>query len=738
MSALVLKRLRQSELGWFRSVRDQKRETGRQRGLNIDVGVLVQVFGVLPDDAIPLVTRYFDGEQIVEDVRPLRHQQKNWRLTGDAVNGRHFDEVRPDDILLLLVEPRTAKEGEPAWRVTWDHVSQSARATASLYDMCGRQLRGESSILVEGSASEHILRVARRRLRGFGASATPHFTGDLQDEDWDRGLVWLLDRLKVDELSMLAESCEREDVPRVLTLLGDKVSTPNKTHLAELVLRRFGPDLLADPGRRALIRQAAARKRSTPAPPGRWHRGGEAAHAWVRAIGLPPIFAGQEVERPQDFEDIGAFKTLGPLHEYQEQLAKEIRDVLTAAAWEKRRAIAWLPTGTGKTRVMVETLLMECVLDAPRNAILWIADRDELCEQAVETFRHVWMVRGEASRSVKRGVVPTLRVVRLWGSRDWQDLPDWPTVVVASVQTLALRLEKETWRELMAILGERAAAVVFDEAHHLVAPSWGRVVEALGLSRNYNYLERNQTTAPPLFGLTATPARSSQDETAELSRRFRGRLLEPAPEWQSFARFQRDGFLSYLTIEDIKTGYTLTLTDDEARLLSLWQQIPKSALKRAGMNVQRTARIIRDLEGRLRTLRSVLVFACSVEHAHTIADVLEHRGWQAAALDGTTSRAVRWQTIQRFRRGELQVLVNYDLLATGFDAPNVDAVAIARPVVSKVLYAQMLGRGLRGPKNGGTRTCVLLDYRDDLSRLPDLETLRVSFRDEYLRWAGLE
>lgn len=738
MSALILKRLRQSELGWFRSVRDQKRESGKQRGLNIDATVLVQVFGNVPDDTLPLVAHYFNGEQMVEDRRPLRHQQKNWRLTGDAVRGRHFDDVRPDDILILLVEPREAAEGEPAWLVTWDHVSQSARATASLFEMCGRQLRGETSVLAEGSAAQHILRVARRRLRGFGAPATPHFTGDLHDEDWDQGLTWLLDRLDGSDLGALAESCSRDDVPQVLAILGDTFSAPGPVELAELVLRRFGPDLLADPKRRELIQQGASRKGGTAVAPERWHRGGEAAHAYVKALGLPTVFAGKEVERPKDFEDIGAFKTLGALHEYQEQLADGIRDVIAAGTWEKRRAIAWLPTGTGKTRVMVETLLMECLLDAPRNAILWIADRDELCEQAVETFRHVWMVRGEASRTVKRGVVPTLRVVRLWGSRDWQDLPDWPTVVVASVQTLAQRLEKELWRELLAILGERAAAVVFDEAHHLVAPSWGRVVEALGLSRTYNYLERNQTTAPPLFGLTATPARNSKDETEELSRRFRGRLLEPAPEWQSMAKFQKEGFLSYLKFEDIKTGYVLSLTEEETRLLSLWQQIPKSALKRAGTDAARTAEIVRDLETRLETLRSVLVFACSVEHAHTIADVLEHRGWQAAALDGTTSRAVRWQTIQRFRRGELQVLVNFDLLATGFDAPNVDAVAIARPVASKVLYAQMIGRGLRGPKNGGTSTCLLLDYRDDLRDLPDLEGLRVSFRDEYLKWAGVD
>lgn len=735
---LILKRLRQSELGWFRAVREQNRETGRQRGLNIDASVLAQIFGQLPEDALPLCTRYFDGERIVEDLRPLRHQQKNWRLTGDAVKGRHFETVRPDDIVLLLVQPREATTGEPAWLVIWDIVSQSDGLTASLFEMCRRQLGGASSVLVEHSRTEHILRIARRRLRSFGASTTPHFTGDLHDEDWDNALSWLTTHLTHEELTALAEGCAADDVPEVLAILGDQSTNLGSIELAEVILRRFGAGLLASVERREAFSIAAARKGIVATPPGRWHSGGEAAHAFVKALGLPAFFAGQEVERPRDFEDIGTFNELGPLHEYQDQIAVGIREVISAGTWEKRRAIAWLPTGTGKTRVMVETLLMACVLDPPRNCIVWIADRDELCEQAIESFRHVWMIRGQQSASVRHGVVPTLRVVRLWDGREWQDPPDWPTIIVASVQTLAQRLEKESWQELLAILGERAAAVVFDEAHHLVAPSWSRVVEALGLSRNQNYLGRNQTTAPPLFGLTATPARNSFDETEQLSRKFRGRLLEPSEEWQSFTRFQKEGFLSHLKVEDIPTGYAMELTESETRQLSLWQQIPASALKRAGTDAHRTAAIIRDLESRLGQLRSVLVFACSVAHAHTIADVLERRGWQAAALDGTTSRAVRWQTIQRFRRGELQILVNYDLLATGFDAPNVDAVALARPVGSKVLYAQMIGRGLRGPKNGGTERCLLLDYRDDLTQAPDLEAMRLSFRSDYLRWADFD
>jgi superfamily II DNA or RNA helicase len=53
------------------------------------------------------------------------------------------------------------------------------------------------------------------------------------------------------------------------------------------------------------------------------------------------------------------------------------------------------------------------------------------------------------------------------------------------------------------------------------------------------------------------------------------------------------------------------------------------------------------------------------------------------------------------------------VLTTGFDAPQVTHVIMARPTVSQVMYEQMLGRGLRGPKFGGTENCVVVDCEDN-------------------------
>jgi len=74
--------------------------------------------------------------------------------------------------------------------------------------------------------------------------------------------------------------------------------------------------------------------------------------------------------------------------------------------------------------------------------------------------------------------------------------------------------------------------------------------------------------------------------------------------------------------------------------------------------------------------------------------------------------------IDRFKRAEIRVLCNCEVLTTGFDAPKVSHVVMARPTVSGVLYEQMVGRGLRGRAFGGTDTCVILDCQDDFGPAP--------------------
>jgi superfamily II DNA or RNA helicase len=86
----------------------------------------------------------------------------------------------------------------------------------------------------------------------------------------------------------------------------------------------------------------------------------------------------------------------------------------------------------------------------------------------------------------------------------------------------------------------------------------------------------------------------------------------------------------------------------------------------------------------------------------------------ADAVDGTTAPEIRDTAIRMYKTTVpvTRVLVNYGVLTTGFDAPQTSAVVIARPTRSLVLYSQMVGRGIRGPKAGGNKKAVVVTVVD--------------------------
>lgn len=111
-----------------------------------------------------------------------------------------------------------------------------------------------------------------------------------------------------------------------------------------------------------------------------------------------------------------------------------------------------------------------------------------------------------------------------------------------------------------------------------------------------------------------------------------------------------------------------------------------------------------------------MLFATSVENAKVLAAYLSFHGFGAAAIDGTTPQVERREAVRRFREGELRVLTNYNVLAQGFDAPRVRAVFVTRPTWSPNLYQQMIGRGLRGPLNGGSDVVTIFNVSDNIEQ----------------------
>jgi superfamily II DNA or RNA helicase len=162
-------------------------------------------------------------------------------------------------------------------------------------------------------------------------------------------------------------------------------------------------------------------------------------------------------------------------------------------------------------------------------------------------------------------------------------------------------------------------------------------------------------------------------------------------------------------------GSSIELADDELSELERTRRLPPRVMDLLATDASRNQEILSSILG-LPPDWTALLFAASVEHAQSLAAMLSLDGVAAVAVSAGTSPAARRFYVEEFRAGRIRVLTNYGVLTEGFDAPAIRAVFVARPTFSPNLYQQMIGRGLRGPLNGGKAECLIVNVADNFLR----------------------
>jgi len=133
-----------------------------------------------------------------------------------------------------------------------------------------------------------------------------------------------------------------------------------------------------------------------------------------------------------------------------------------------------------------------------------------------------------------------------------------------------------------------------------------------------------------------------------------------------------------------------------------------------------------EIAEQARDRHSVLIFAAGVQHALHVQRVLGETGLSCGFVCGDTLPAERAETLKRFKEGGLRCLVNVNVLTTGFDAPNIDCVALLRPTNSPGLYYQMVGRGFR--LDPSKENCLVLDFGGNILRHGPVDALEIKDR----------
>lgn len=456
---------------------------------------------------------------------------------------------------------------------------------------------------------------------------------------------------------------------------------PDDKRIAELAVNAHGAGLL-----RTHSKDIAAR---IPDAPSRFS-GDNSARQFVNELGLPEEYAGTKVESLDPTEVVEGPTMFPRLHDYQERLATNMYELLTDAA--PGRAMLSLPTGAGKTRVAAESVIRVLKERGLAGPVLWIAQTWELCEQAVQSWKFVWQ---------KVGPEEPLTISRLWHSFEAVAHRSGPHLVVATDAKLEKVLDKDEYAWL-----REAAVVIVDEAHGAYK-RMTPILRSLGLTAT--------RTSRPLVGLSATPYRGfNQEETRLLSQRYGQRRLDHGifPGDDPFRHLQDLGVLARVEHRELR-GATIRLSDDELRNADLLRSLPTSAEQRLAVDNERNTMLINEIEA-MPADWPILFFATSVNHARLMTAVLNGMGIKSASIDSGTPTAERRSNIDQFRNGKIRVLTNYNVLAQGFDAPATRAVIVARPTYSPNTYTQMIGRGLRGPLNGGKEVCTILDVHDNI------------------------
>ena len=338
------------------------------------------------------------------------------------------------------------------------------------------------------------------------------------------------------------------------------------------------------------------------------------------------------------------------LRDYQQQCVDEIRGAYKRG---RRSVLLALPTGGGKT-ICFSFVVENAVAKGRRVAIL--VHRQELVDQTGDNLERL---------GVEFGVIAP-------GQPEEPDLP----VQVCSVQSLVRRLDR--WRDAFDL-------IVIDEAHHCVAGSWRKVLDA------YPNAHR--------LGVTATPERLDGKGLAD---HFDHMVTGPGT-WDLMQR----GHLAEARIFCPPTG------TDFKKLRVLGGDFRKDD----AAEMMTRATLMGDVVDHYKRLvhpQTAIAFCVTVAHAEAVAEAFTAAGVRAAVIDGTLDRYTRRSMIRGLETGDVEVLCSCEVISEGTDVPSVGGALLLRPTNSLGLYLQQVGRCLR--KAPGKAHAVVLDHAGNVAR----------------------
>lgn len=331
------------------------------------------------------------------------------------------------------------------------------------------------------------------------------------------------------------------------------------------------------------------------------------------------------------------------LRDYQQENKQRIYD-----AWGESNAVMLqMPTGTGKTRLFVSIIKDIFHYSHNKNKalkILIMVHRTELINQIHRTL-------GEGY-NLAHGIIQA-------GTKEEKTYP----IQLASVQTLSRRLDN--WTE------KAFDFVIVDEAHHVKAESYQKIIKAFPDAK--------------LLGVTATPVRLDGRGFTDT---FDVLIVSP-----NVRTFIRNG---HLCEYDYYSVPRTSFIQKEINGIKKFSQgdYAESELERVCDNMRIRAEVVKTYLDFAKGKKGI-VYTINKAHNYNLSVLFNRHGIPTIAIDSDTPKEQRERYIEQFRKGEYKIICNVNLFTEGFDCPDIEFIQLARPTKSLALYLQQVGRGLR-------------------------------------------
>lgn len=373
-----------------------------------------------------------------------------------------------------------------------------------------------------------------------------------------------------------------------------------------------------------------------------------------------------------------------PLYDFQKDAVKALDEAMDVEGPVSGMLV--MPTGSGKTRTATYFLLRDMISNGYQ--VIWLTHRHMLVDQAADAFCNGYpLIKKNKPNAQKFSMICISgehSSIRMAEKTD--------DVIIVSVQSGFRSLEY-----IGPVLGKKVI-VVIDEAHHAVAKSYKKIVDFI----------RRKRHNLKLLGLTATPIRGTDRGSVELMNLFNNNIIYNIP----MAELVKQKVLADPRFELIEThvNFEPKIDVNEAKLIRKYGELPASLVDKVAQSAKRNSIIVDTYMKNRERYGKTLIFALNIQHCYTLCLDLQAKGVKCDYI--YSGRDDNERIIKRFQSGELDVLVNINILTEGSDVPQIKTVFLTRPTQSEGLLVQMIGRGLRGPKSQGTAIAYIVDFCD--------------------------